>query len=147
MKARGFTIIEIIMVITILGVLSAFALPRFFNLNEEASLKTTNGAVANVKSAAGIAHVKWLSEGNQPATVELESAVIDMIYGYPSADTASTNGHIGIAAGLESVDWVLANPTANKMSITFKGYCFTYTGPAGLGSAPTVSTVQAAPCT
>ncbi len=145
---NGFTLIELIMVIVILGVLSAFALPKFSNLIGTAEQSTTQGAMSNVKSAAGIAHTKWLIANNNPSTIALEGKTIDMVNGYPSADIAASNGNIGIAAGLEGADWVLTNPTAtNKMSITFKNFCFTYTEAATLGSEPNVSTVQAAPCT
>lgn len=146
-KANGFTLIELIMVIVILGILSSFALPKFSNLIDTTEQSTAEGAIANVKSAAGIAHTKWLIADDKTAPVDLEGELIDMVFGYPIANTASTNGNIAIAAGLESADWVLSNPAANRMSITFNGYCFTYTEAASLGSEPTVSTVQTAPCT
>ncbi len=143
----GFTLIELIMVIVILGVLSGFALPKFSNLVSEAEQGTIEGAVSNVKSAAGIAHTKWLIANSNPSTINLEGSTIDIVNGYPSANIVATNGNIAIAAGLVDSDWVKTNPSAiNKMSITFKNYCFTYTEAASLGSEPSVSDVQAAPC-
>ena len=70
-----------------------------------------------------------------------------MINGYPSANIATVNGNIAIASGLDDAEWEKTNPsTSNKMSITFKGYCFTYTEAATLGNEPSISSVQAAPC-
>jgi MSHA pilin protein MshA len=146
-KINGFTLVELIMVIVILGILSSFALPKFSNLISTAEQGTIEGAVANVKSAAGITHTKWLIADNNPATIDLEGQTIDMVNGYPSANIAALNGNIAIAAGLEDAEWEKTNPSAiNKMSVTFKSYCFTYTEAVSVGSEPSISSVQAAPC-
>lgn len=143
--SAGFTLIELIMVIIILGILSSFALPKFADINNDAARSVIDGAVSNVKSAGGISHVKWLAS-NQTTPIDLEGKFIDIVNGYPTANIAATNGHIAQAAGLDGSDWVLANPASDKMSITFKEYCFTYTEAANTSSAPIISAVQAAPC-
>ncbi|MBD3639894.1 MAG: prepilin-type N-terminal cleavage/methylation domain-containing protein [Marinobacter sp.] len=70
-RNRGFTLIELVVVIAILAILAAFALPRFAQLSEEAhrsSVKATAGALA-----AGVALVKAqnVTNGSSGATVDV----------------------------------------------------------------------------
>jgi prepilin-type N-terminal cleavage/methylation domain-containing protein len=71
-QQKGFTLIELVVVIAILAILAAFALPRFAQLSEQAhrsSVKATSGALA-----AGVALVKaqWVSNGNTGASVDVD---------------------------------------------------------------------------
>jgi len=135
-KQSGFTLIELIMVIVILGVLSAFALPRFADLGDDAETAATEGALAAVKSAAGIVHATWLAKGGSDATVTLEGAtVITIVNGYPSGDTGDT-GTISDAANLSGFD-VSVDTTGDDAVLTVthsNGNCsFDYTAAASGG--------------
>ena len=106
-KQKGFTLIELVMVIVILGILAAFALPRFADLGGDARAATIEGAQGSVKSAAAIAHSAWLARG-EPATIDLDGAtgVTMATSGYPTAAA----GGIDIAAQIDS-DFVIGSPT------------------------------------
>jgi MSHA pilin protein MshA len=96
-KEKGFTLIELVMVIVILGILAAFALPRFADLGGDARASAINGAAGAIKSANGIARSACLARaacdttvGADPGvnTLNLDGEAIDMAFGYPAATQA-----------------------------------------------------------
>ncbi len=95
-KQAGFTLIELIMVIVILGVLSAFALPRFADFGGDARTASVNALAGAMRSAANIAHAQWLADGGTGTTVDLDGATgIAMSNGFP------TTAGIAIAAQVD----------------------------------------------
>ena len=86
-QQSGFTMIELIMVIVILGILAAFALPRFADFSGQARSATVEGIAGSMRSASAIAHAAQLAAGDSgSASVELEGIDVTMIGGYPTAD-------------------------------------------------------------
>lgn len=83
----GFTLIELVVVIVILGILAAFAVPRFARLDGQARLSSVRALEGTLRSSTALAHSVWLATGGNPATVQLEgSGNIDMTAaGYPAA--------------------------------------------------------------
>lgn len=147
-QQSGFTLIELIMVIVILGILSAFALPKFADLSGNAEEAAIEGALASVKSASAIAHAQALVSSTVNGDITLEDQTITLVNSYPSADDADT-GTICDAAGIDAnsgftcTDDDAAQATVT-IALTGNANCsFTYQE-AGVGGAPTISGINAA---
>ncbi len=80
---KGFTLIELVVVITILGILAAFAFPRFAALEVEARIAATEGLAGSIRAGSALAHSMFLVNGG--GTVIMEGVTITMDDQYPDA--------------------------------------------------------------
>lgn len=72
-KNQGFTLIELIMVIVILGILAVVAIPRFTNLSQNANTSAEQGVVGGVRAGIATLHANNVANNvvpNYPATLD-----------------------------------------------------------------------------
>ncbi|MGR5341009.1 type II secretion system protein [Vibrio astriarenae] len=119
-KQGGFTLIELVVVIVILGILAVTAAPKFLNLQEDARKSSLQGLKGAMDGAAGIVYGKAAIEGKERSSAADEEVDgIDIIYGYPKASDTG----IALAVTGLSEDWVSAVDTTQSAAAyvtTFK---------------------------
>ena len=90
MQQRGFTLIELIIVIVILGILAVTAAPRFIDLSSDARASTMQGILGAVKSASQISHAALLLHDTDEAVdaegVDIQSTTVAAVNRYPHAE-------------------------------------------------------------
>ncbi len=140
MKARqeGFTLIELVIVIVILGVLAASALPRFLDLTQEAKVASVKGMAGGLQSAASVARAACIMSSscdasNVTATVNVEGTDVAMAYGYPET------GSIRTAMDLQLGDFTVL-PTATDVDFQLQASCLAKYTAATATAAASVST-------
>lgn len=70
---KGFTMIELVIVIAILGILAAFALPRFADLTTNANTAAATSIAGTLNASLGIVKAKYIANGSTGSTVRLDN--------------------------------------------------------------------------
>lgn len=118
---KGFTLIELIVIIVILGILAAVAVPKYQDLTQEAHKASSEGLLGAARGAAVLAFAKRLPTSTTPVVIDAAALVAQMD---TSGYTISTSG--------------------NQFTTTIGGQLYTYTvspveqatSPAGVVKSP-----------
>ncbi|AHJ00758.1 type II secretion system protein [Vibrio parahaemolyticus] len=114
-RQGGFTLIELVVVIVILGILAVTAAPRFLNLQDDARESALQGLKGAMDGASGIVFGKSAIDGIE-TSVDPSKKVEDItvLLGFPTADAT---GIVKATQGLEN-DWVQLSTTARVVTDT-----------------------------
>ncbi|NNN48861.1 MULTISPECIES: prepilin-type N-terminal cleavage/methylation domain-containing protein [Vibrio] len=153
-RQNGFTLIELVVVIVILGILAVTAAPRFLNLQDDARNATLEGLSGSIQGAAGIVYGKSAIEGEEAlssASVTLSGQTINTAFGYPlatDADISAIVTGIGTNADFRFIKVVSgAAPAEATFGIpNYTSQCVKYTQ-ANDANTPAVVSVGNADCT
>ncbi|MCG9739733.1 type II secretion system GspH family protein [Shewanella insulae] len=136
-KQNGFTLIELVVVIIILGILAVTAAPKFINLQSDARLSALAGMKASIQGANSLVYSKAAIAGKEKggtggaATLDIGTGTdINIVYGYMKATEADFENGLDVtfAAGDDGKptsttatdEWIIKEETS-KVSIWQKG--------------------------
>lgn len=132
-KQKGFTLIELVVVMVLLGILAAFAVPKFYDFSTQANIAALNGLAGALNSANVTAHGAALALGQTGATgtITMEGSSVGLVYGYPSA--AGIVNAVSISSAFSS------SSSGSATTFTLKTNCtIVYTQATSASVPPTV---------
>lgn len=128
----GFTIIELVVVILLLGILAATALPRFIDVTDEAHEAVVAALEGGLSTAGALYHAEWVGKGSNGTSVaSYPSVTASASTGYPDLasnancanafDNMLQGGHPVVSAASDAVD-TLANLSNVQLTTASQGY-------------------------
>ena len=121
-KAAGFTMIELVMVLVIIALLSAIALPRFAKLGSQAEISSNQSVAGQLRAAVNIAHTQWIASGAiaSGSTITLENQGIHLNpKGWPNGGAGGVSGTaVGIDHCYIIFSTLLQNPPQSSNDST-----------------------------
>jgi len=133
---EGFTIIELVIVIAIIAILAAVALPKFVDLASDARTAALSGVRGGFSASVQIVHSKWLAGGTGvagPVALEGGVSVVVNAAGWPTIDAANVGQTTAVLLyGLLMTTALPANWTTTQTAAAGAGVCtFTLPGTGG----------------
>lgn len=153
-QQKGFTLIELIIVIVILGILAVTAAPRFIDIQKDARVETMQGIKAAIQGASQLVYAKAAIKGVQKQLsddVTISNAVVDVKYGYPDVSDFTSIADFQTFVDIEGGKLEIEDETGDELirikftgvTSTATGGCYVqYTNASAPGAVPDIAVVS-----
>lgn len=147
-RQSGFTLLELVIVIVVLGILAALAIPRFISLQREARIAVIDSLFNSIRSGSNVIYAKSAAIGeadNATDSVDIDGpgpgGLIGTNYGYPQAEQADLNLLFdNLSARYAFTGGGATAGTAITITLDGIATCsVAYTSPAAAGVSPTIT--------
>lgn len=141
-QQAGFTLIELVIVIVILGILASFAVPRFTDTAIDARKATVNALAGSVRSAAALAKASSLAKSQSAGqSVTIEGNTVTMAFYYPTEDDNGIKNTLSDLSGFTATTSGTVY-SFKKIGVANPDACaVTYDAPTSNNTAPTISVI------
>lgn len=148
---KGFTLIELIIVIVILGILAVTAAPRFIDIQKDARTETMQGVKAAIQGASQLVYAKSAIKGVQKSasdSVTISTSTVAVKYGYPDVAAFTAITDFDAFVDIDGGKLVIENTAGDEfirirfsgVTTTSAGGCYVqYTNAVSSGAVPDIT--------
>lgn len=145
-SSKGISLVELVVAVTVVGMLAAFAVPRFTHLENNVRASEVATLSAKLRSAAAAAHAQYLRSGARLSSVTLEGRAVQLKNGYPDATSNGIRRAIVDASEFTATS-TPTSVTYSKSGAPAAALCaVTYVASPAASSAATITDLNTSGC-
>jgi MSHA pilin protein MshA len=145
LRSHGSTLVEAVVLMSLVGIVAAFSVPKFTRLGNEARTSEVQALGASLQQAAQTTHAHVVASGSHLSTIMIAGRTVNLKNGYPDAGTDGIRKAVFDSDGFTATqgdDFVTFSradaPSVSQCSVTYRT--------AEAGGAATITNIDTSGC-